>query len=135
MSCVSERSGWSRRPASRSLGCRCTRPVQRIAPRVGIVPDTLRGWCKQAAIDAGRRTRHPELGALVQNRLHSSRWRENRPSTEPGAAQPVGAGVVEALELRGVGVEDVGERIRPGRVAIRPGLLGGVGGRGGFGVA
>jgi hypothetical protein len=47
----------------------------------------------------------------------------------------VGAGVVEALELRGVGVEDVGERIRPGRVAIHPGLLGGVGGRGGFGVA
>ncbi len=68
MSCVNERSGWSRRPASRSLGCRCTRPVQRIAPRVGIVPD-------------------------------------------------------------------VGERIRPGRVAIHPGLLGGVGGRGGFGVA
>jgi transposase len=28
--------------------------VQRIAPRVGIVPDTLRGWCKQAAIDAGQ---------------------------------------------------------------------------------
>jgi transposase-like protein len=29
--------------------------VKRIAPRVGIVPDTLRGWCKQADIDAGRR--------------------------------------------------------------------------------
>ena len=29
--------------------------VQRIAPRVGIVPDTLRGWCKQAEIDTGRR--------------------------------------------------------------------------------
>ena len=28
--------------------------VQRIAPRVGVVPDTLRGWCKQALIDAGR---------------------------------------------------------------------------------
>jgi transposase-like protein len=29
--------------------------VKRIAPRVGIGPDTLRGWCKQADIDAGRR--------------------------------------------------------------------------------
>jgi transposase len=28
--------------------------VRRIAPRVGVNPDTLRGWCKQAAIDAGR---------------------------------------------------------------------------------
>src|SRR5215207_5274522 len=30
--------------------------VRRIAPRVGVVPDTLRGWCKQApgttAVDA-----------------------------------------------------------------------------------
>jgi transposase len=28
--------------------------VQRIGPRVGINVDTLRGWCKQADIDAGR---------------------------------------------------------------------------------
>ena len=28
--------------------------VRRIGPRVGVNPDTLRGWCKQAAIDAGR---------------------------------------------------------------------------------
>jgi transposase len=28
--------------------------VQRIAARVGVVPDTLRGWCKQALIDAGQ---------------------------------------------------------------------------------
>jgi transposase len=27
--------------------------VLRIGPRVGVNPDTLRGWCKQAAIDAG----------------------------------------------------------------------------------
>jgi transposase len=27
--------------------------VKRIGPRVGINPDTLRGWCKQADIDAG----------------------------------------------------------------------------------
>ena len=29
--------------------------VNRIGQRVGVVPDTLRGWCKQAAIDAGER--------------------------------------------------------------------------------
>jgi len=27
--------------------------VQRIAPRVGVVPDTLRGWVKQRRIDDG----------------------------------------------------------------------------------
>jgi transposase-like protein len=29
--------------------------VVRIGPRVGVIPDTLRGWCKQAGIDAGER--------------------------------------------------------------------------------
>jgi transposase len=29
--------------------------VARISSRVGVNPDTLRGWCKQAAIDAGER--------------------------------------------------------------------------------
>mgnify|MGYP000976080193 FL=1 len=29
--------------------------VQRIGQRVGVNPDTLRGWCKQAEIDQGRR--------------------------------------------------------------------------------
>jgi len=29
--------------------------VRRIGPRVGVNSDTLRGWCKQADIDAGRR--------------------------------------------------------------------------------
>jgi transposase-like protein len=33
-------------------GLSLTAAVQRIAPRVGVVPDTLRGWCKQALIDA-----------------------------------------------------------------------------------
>ena len=28
--------------------------VKRIGPRVGVQPDTLRGWCKQADVDAGR---------------------------------------------------------------------------------
>ena len=31
-----------------------TAGVKRIGPRVGINVDTLRGWCKQADIDAGR---------------------------------------------------------------------------------
>ena len=29
--------------------------VKRIGPRVGVVPETLRGWVEQAAIDAGQR--------------------------------------------------------------------------------
>jgi transposase len=29
--------------------------VLRIGPRVGVNSDTLRGWCKQADIDSGRR--------------------------------------------------------------------------------
>jgi transposase len=29
--------------------------VNRIGPRVGVVPDTLRGWIKRTDIDAGRR--------------------------------------------------------------------------------
>ena len=28
--------------------------MRRIGPRVGVNPDTLRGWCKRAAIDAGQ---------------------------------------------------------------------------------
>lgn len=32
-----------------------TAAVKRIGPRVGVVPDTLRGWIKQADIEAGRR--------------------------------------------------------------------------------
>ena len=29
--------------------------VTRIGPRWGVNPDTLRGWCKQAEIDTGKR--------------------------------------------------------------------------------
>jgi transposase len=29
--------------------------VQRIGSRVGVNVDTLRGWCKQAVVDAGKR--------------------------------------------------------------------------------
>jgi transposase len=28
--------------------------VVRIGPRVGVNPDTLRGWCKRATVDAGQ---------------------------------------------------------------------------------
>ena len=28
--------------------------VLRIGPRVGVNPDTLRGWCKQADVDSGK---------------------------------------------------------------------------------
>ena len=29
--------------------------VKRVGPRVGVVPDTLRGWVKQSQVDSGRR--------------------------------------------------------------------------------
>ena len=32
-----------------------TAAVKRIAALVGIVPDTLRGWCRQAEVDTGKR--------------------------------------------------------------------------------
>lgn len=30
--------------------------VLRIGPRLGVNPDTLRGWCKQAAVDRGEQS-------------------------------------------------------------------------------
>jgi transposase-like protein len=48
--------------------------VQRIGPRVGINKDTLRGWCKQAEIDAGRR---PGVTSSEANRIKELE-RENR---------------------------------------------------------
>jgi transposase-like protein len=36
-------------------GLSLTAAVARIGPRVGVNADTLRGWCKQAEIDAGKR--------------------------------------------------------------------------------
>ena len=35
------------------VGLSLNRAVQRIGQRVGVNPDTLRGWCKQAAVDRG----------------------------------------------------------------------------------
>ena len=31
-----------------------TAAVARVGPRVGVKPDTLRGWCKRGDVDAGR---------------------------------------------------------------------------------
>ncbi len=36
-------------------GLSLNQAVLRIGPRVGMNPDTLRGWCKQAEVDAGQR--------------------------------------------------------------------------------
>lgn len=48
--------------------------AKRIGPRVGISADTLRGWCKQADIDAGRRPGIPTMDAARARELE----RENR---------------------------------------------------------
>jgi transposase-like protein len=48
--------------------------AKRIGPRVGISSDTLRGWCKQADIDAGRRPGVPVADAARARELE----RENR---------------------------------------------------------
>jgi transposase-like protein len=48
--------------------------AKRIGPRVGISPDTLRGWCKRADIDAGRRPGIPTADAArareLEKRVH-----------------------------------------------------------------
>lgn len=54
MSCGSVQCGWCRRLARRIRGCRYA-AVVRIGSRVGVNADTLRGWCKRADIDAGKR--------------------------------------------------------------------------------
>jgi transposase len=43
--------------------------AKRIGPRVGISPDTLRGWCKRADIDAGRRPGIPTADAAYAREL------------------------------------------------------------------
>jgi transposase-like protein len=48
--------------------------AKRIGPRVGINPDTLRTWVKQADIDAGRRPGIPTADAARARELE----RENR---------------------------------------------------------
>lgn len=43
--------------------------AKRIGPRVGISPDTLRGWVKQADIDSGRRPGIPAPDAARAREL------------------------------------------------------------------
>jgi len=43
--------------------------AKRVGARVGISPDTLRGWCKQADIDAGRRAGVPTADAARNREL------------------------------------------------------------------
>ena len=45
--------------------------VVRIGSRVGVNPDTLRGWCKQADIDAGERPGTTSDDAARIKRLES----------------------------------------------------------------
>ena len=49
---------WAVRPVAEAReqepGLSLHAAVKRIGPRVGINVDTLRGWCKQADVDAGR---------------------------------------------------------------------------------
>ena len=40
---------------SRSQSLTLNAAVHRVGQRVGVVPDTLRSWCRQADIDAGKR--------------------------------------------------------------------------------
>ena len=44
-----------REARQREPGLSINAACKRIGPQLGILPDTLRGWCKQAAIDAGER--------------------------------------------------------------------------------
>lgn len=46
--------------------------ARRIGPRVGVNPDTLRGWCKQAAIDTGATDpRHDEYRRATAQRTRT----------------------------------------------------------------
>ena len=53
--CVSGPSGWCARPVEQEPGLSVNEACKRIGPQLGIVPDTLRGWCKQADVDDGLR--------------------------------------------------------------------------------
>ena len=51
-----------------------TAAVNRIGPRVGVHVDTLRGWCRQSDVDAGRRPGVSTADAAKVRQLE----RENR---------------------------------------------------------
>ncbi len=104
--------------------------VLRIGPRVGVNPDTLRGWCKQAAIDAGH-----QLGTTTEDagRIKALE-RENRElkraneillaasSFFASGARPATAVVVEFIDTHRdrFGVEPVCRVLRAHGVQIAP---------------
>ena len=45
--------------------------VKRIGPRVGIVPDTLRGWAKQMRVDAGQQAGTTTTDAVTIKQLQA----------------------------------------------------------------
>ena len=60
--------------------------TKRIGPKVGINPDTLRTWVKQADIDAGRRPGIPAADAARNRELE----RENRRAEAKSFTRSVG---------------------------------------------
>jgi len=61
--------------------------VKRIGPRVGIVPDTLRGWCEQARIDAGQEAGTTTADAKRLKELEAGWCRRCAPALQ-GSALP-----------------------------------------------
>ena len=56
--------------------------VKRIAPKVGVVPDTLRGWVRRVEIDAGRRPGTTTIEDAVSIRKLQAEVRELKRANE-----------------------------------------------------
>ncbi len=74
--------------------------VLRIGPRVGANPDTLRGWCKQAAIDAGQAPGtttgdaariKSSLGHVPPTEYEMTYYRQNTTAQQPLTGEPASA--------------------------------------------
>ena len=77
--------------------------VKRIGERVGVNPDTLRGWCKQAAIDRGERPGTTSSDAKrIKDLEHEVR--ELRRANEASGAQVCSAGDASCLMHIGGGL-------------------------------
>ena len=84
--------------------------VKRIAPKVGVVTDTLRGWVRRAEIDAGRRpgTTTEDAASIRQlqaevrdlKRATRSSWRPQASSPGAGPATAVVTSFIEAHRVR-----------------------------------
>jgi transposase len=99
--------------------------VARISSRVGVNPDTLRGWCKQAAIDAGERP-GTTTGDFQKIKQLESEVRELKRANEillAASSYFAGARPATAVVIR-FGVDDHKDRVRgradlPGAVRTR----------------